>query len=608
MASTSSSSHTNKEMEEERPNPSTFLKRVLRNAVRIHELAHKVDASMSAPNTDLFPEFLKCAVLNLESVGLVFDTVMASVSVEEVVRLEPLRTANETALVGVRAVGDADKKARAAAVRAEKKTAKQDNLDADLLQTPQTLATATPSTYPPGTRLTKAGIPRKKSGPKPGSHRTPKEEKPKPTVAEIEQQKARGVGQPEALALLAEYFASSPVRQLSSVKRKASEEEKEVASPVVDDKKKSKAEMRAIKRMKKSRLSKGTPVEEEDQPTPSAPAPPPFKEEPAEPHTSPAKKQKKSKEERKEKRQKRKSDISMKDATPIPSPTSTPPPPPTSKSEKGRFADKFHPYKKPEKHIKRNPSKDDPPLAVTDMVSGGQRTNEPHETEDITAEVNEKMRRHHIRLEKEARAKELGINPSEKHKRESLGTTGPSPKQSRESIQNGTSSTKKRKTKKGSEERDDGKVNGIIGGIERKRKSTSPDRERNGGEEVVVEMNGTRAEEKKRRKDAKKVRRLERVDGMGDVVMGVPTRNANAEFVRKENSRPCQHRALTKLALAAALAISGLPLTLLPAPGAALGKLLPITVEVPMPEPAVTVRCAAVRGPTIPFCPALNVE
>lgn len=54
--------------------------------------------------------------------------------------------------------------------------------------------------------------------------------------------------------------------------------------------------------------------------------------------------------------------------------------------------------------------------------------------------------------------------------------------------------------------------------------------------------------------------------------------------------------------------MSGLPLTLLPAPGAALGRLLPPTVEGPMPEPAVTVRCAAVRGPAIPFCPAVNVE
>lgn len=27
-----------------------------------------------------------------------------------------------------------------------------------------------------------------------------------------------------------------------------------------------------------------------------------------------------------------------------------------------------------------------------------------------------------------------------------------------------------------------------------------------------------------------------------------------------------------------------------------------------MPEPAVTVLCAAVRGPAIPFCPAVNVE
>lgn len=349
------------------------------------------------------------------------------------------------------------------------------------------------------------------------------------------------MGQPEALALLAEHFASTPVRQLSPVKRKTSEGE-EVKSP--DSKKKakgrasetkaapneeSKAEMRAIKKMKKSRLSKGTPAEEKDQPAISTTAPP-MNEETEEAHASPAKKHKTMKEERKEKKETRKSDVSMKDATPITSPVSTPIPSSTSKSrkEKGRFADKFHPYKKPTKHGKQIPSKDDTD-AVADVVVQGEAGNgEVYETEDITAEVDEKMRRHHARAEKAARAKELGINPSEKHKRESLGTAGPSPKHSQNSIQGGTSSAKKWKTKKSREEKnreeEDGKFKGVVGDIERKRKSKSPAAVDGG--KVVVEKKDRSAEEKKRRKEekaAKKARKQagkgEQVDGMGDVVM-----------------------------------------------------------------------------------------
>lgn len=91
------------------PNPPTFIKRVLRNAIRINDLAHEVDASQSAPNTDLFPDFLKSALLNLETNALIFKTVIPNVSAEEAARLEHLRAANEAALVGVRAFGDADK-------------------------------------------------------------------------------------------------------------------------------------------------------------------------------------------------------------------------------------------------------------------------------------------------------------------------------------------------------------------------------------------------------------------------------------------------------------------------------------------------------------------
>ncbi|KAE9961164.1 hypothetical protein BLS_003589 [Venturia inaequalis] len=495
-------------------NPPTFIRRVLRLATRINELAHEIDASQSAPNTDLFPEFLKSALLNLDSNVLIYGSFLANVSVEEAARLEPLRVANETALVGLRAVRDADKKARAAAVRDEKKAAKQAILDADPSPTPQTSTTSTTSTttYPPGTRLTKAGVPKKKSGPKPGSHRTPKEEKVEPTRAEIEQQRARGVGQPEALALLAEHFASSPVRQLSPVKSKAIKEE-EVESAGLKRKKgrtseitdaptsdESKAEMRAIKKMKKSRLSKGTVVEEKDQPASSPPAQP-MNEETEATHPSPAKKQKKSKEHRKEKKEKRKSDVSMKDATPIPSPVSTPIPTSTSKSkskkEKGRFADKFHPYKKTGKHDKPTPSKD-----ANDVVTEvGNADAEVYETEDITAEVDEKMRRHRARIAKEDRARELGVNPSEKHKRESLGTAGPSPRLSRGSIHNETLSAKKRKTNDGG-----GDV-GVVGAVG-----------------VVGGKKGRSAEEekrKKKRREEKAVRkgRQAPVDGGGDVVM-----------------------------------------------------------------------------------------
>lgn len=352
------------------------------------------------------------------------------------------------------------------------------------------------------------------------------------------------MGQPEALALLAEHFASSPASQISPVKREVRKEEVESlglkrkkehdSETLVTSKDESKAEMRAIKKMRKRRLSQG-------QGTPTAEVgstlAPPMEEEVEETLTSPVKKQKKnkaSKEERKEKKEKRKSDVSMKDATPITSPISTPIPTSTSKSrkEKGRFADKFHPYKKPEKHGQtRTPSKNDIEdnkgrAAMNDEMAAA--VEETYETEDITAEVDEKMRRHRARVEKEERAKELGINPAEKHKRESFGTAGPSPKHTQESIQDSSTSAKKRKVKKERKskrgEEEDVKFKGVVGDIERKRKSPSPSP--NGtGVEMLVEKKGRSAEEKKKKEEKAKKRarqqawKGEQVDGMGDVVM-----------------------------------------------------------------------------------------
>lgn len=427
------------------------------------------------------------------------------------------------------------------------KAAKQAILAADPSQIPQTLTnTNTTTIHSPGVRLTKAGVPKNKPGPKPGSHRTPKSEKSKPSTAEIEQQRARGVGQPEALALLAEHFASGPARQISPVKREMREEEVENpglkrkkgynSETSVTSKDESGAEMRAIKKMKKSRLSQGQGTSTAGEGSTLAP---PVDKEGEETLTSPAKKQKKnkaSKEERNEKKENRKSDVSMKDATPVTSPISTPIPTSTSKSrkEKGRFADKSHPYKRPEKHGKtRTPSKNDIEdnkgrIAVNgeDIAAGGE---EIYETEDITAEVDEKMRRHRARVVKEERAKALGINPGVKHKRESFGTAGPSPKHSQESIQDSSTSAKKRKvkqerkSKRGEEE--DVKFKGVVGDIERKRKSPSPSP--NGtGVEILVEKKGRSAEEKKKRKEEKAKKRArqqawkgEQVESMGDVVM-----------------------------------------------------------------------------------------
>lgn len=105
----SSTSSTNSEKKTEIPNPPTVIKRNLRNAERISELAHNVDASPTAQNTALFHKFLKNALINLESNAIIFDAVMPTLEAEEAARLEPLRVANETALVGVRGIQDADK-------------------------------------------------------------------------------------------------------------------------------------------------------------------------------------------------------------------------------------------------------------------------------------------------------------------------------------------------------------------------------------------------------------------------------------------------------------------------------------------------------------------
>lgn len=103
--STSSSSKPNEEI----PNPPTVIRRNLRNAERTKNLAYNIDASPAAANSELFPQFLKSALINLETNVILFDTVIPNVSVEEATRLEPLRAANETALAGVSAIKDADK-------------------------------------------------------------------------------------------------------------------------------------------------------------------------------------------------------------------------------------------------------------------------------------------------------------------------------------------------------------------------------------------------------------------------------------------------------------------------------------------------------------------
>lgn len=105
----SSTSSTDSEKKKEIPNPPTVIKRNLRNAERINELAHNIDASPAAPNSDLFPQFLKSALVNLDTNAIIFDAVMPTLEAEEAARLEPLRVANETALVGIRGIQDADK-------------------------------------------------------------------------------------------------------------------------------------------------------------------------------------------------------------------------------------------------------------------------------------------------------------------------------------------------------------------------------------------------------------------------------------------------------------------------------------------------------------------
>lgn len=91
------------------PNPPNVIRRNLRNALRNNALAHRIDASPSAENAELFSEFLKSALINLETNETIFDAVIPNVPVEEAARLEPLRLANQTALDGVRAIKDADK-------------------------------------------------------------------------------------------------------------------------------------------------------------------------------------------------------------------------------------------------------------------------------------------------------------------------------------------------------------------------------------------------------------------------------------------------------------------------------------------------------------------
>lgn len=47
--------------------------------------------------------------MNLDTNAIIFDAVMPTLEAEEAARLEPLRVANETALVGIQGIQDADK-------------------------------------------------------------------------------------------------------------------------------------------------------------------------------------------------------------------------------------------------------------------------------------------------------------------------------------------------------------------------------------------------------------------------------------------------------------------------------------------------------------------
>jgi hypothetical protein len=207
----------------------------------------------------------------------------------------------------------------------------------------------------------------------------------------------------------------------------------------------------------------------------------------------PAKKKKKKKKSKISTKDKRKSDISMKDV----SPSSMP-------------------------QLKSKTSTEQPELSQT-----GEPIYEfPDVRVDISAEVDEAMRQHYRSVERGQQAKKNGLNPAEKHKRESLDTASPSV-EIKNKAEDDTSKAKKRKIHKmkgeGSKSEKTG-LRGLLGAIERKRKSPSPGSDV--GEPVVPvkdEAGKKSKNERKEKRVAKKAR--ERAwkgsdrDGEGDVVM-----------------------------------------------------------------------------------------
>jgi hypothetical protein len=332
---------------------------------------------------------------------------------------------------------------------------------------------------------------------KPGPKPTPK---PIPTAAQIEHNKSRGIGQAEALALLADHFASTPVRKSSTPMRKSSASKRKSPSKDSDEQGMSTEAAKSDEhdvdispvKKKKSKISHESSAQEEVTSKLSA-------------------------------KDKRKSDISMKDANPVLTPEVK-----KSRTKKLSFADKFHPYKRTLSSKTTGTPTDDkleqPKSSVADEPQPPVQESEDVR-EDISAEVDEAMRQHQKRLDREKKANEFGVNPAEKHSRESFGMAGPSVDTKQES---GTSSTKRRKTHKSKHEAsksnskdEKAKFRGLVGLLERKRKSASPDTADLALAKSATETKAKR--EKKEKKAAKKARehgwKSGDRDGEGDVVM-----------------------------------------------------------------------------------------
>lgn len=352
-------------------------------------------------------------------------------------------------------------------------------------------------------RYTKAGAIKQKTGPKPGGKHAPKTVKPAPTAAEIKQKQGRGVYQPEAMALLAQQFPSSPAPRAATPAPKPTTPAPKVSTP---------APKASTPKRKSSSMDNVQQQSEE-----------------YEVDTNPvAKKKRKSsnaapvdeKSNAKASKDKRKSDISMKDASPLPASLST-----TKKDERS-IVERFLPYKEVQGHKTNSTSNDE--KAGYQTASDAEVLQAPvREYKDVridqTAELDEKMRQHHAFVAKEKIAKELGINPGTKRTRESFGTAGPSPQATQEA---GTSSAKKRKTHKSKKEpskEEISKFHGVLGKIERKRKSLSPDAEPALEKDATDKKQKKSKKEKKEEKAAKKARERgwkgSDRDGEGDVVM-----------------------------------------------------------------------------------------